>query len=146
MLEIGSGGPGRLGFANATGSEIVWKPLVDKKCGVILSMNALDLDLIALPGARLPGGEKLPKLGGFNLACRGGPSYASTAWIWRAALDEAICIRNDIGSDRRLWLSLSLAQGAALHLCCVYLPPLNIYGGNEQAWRSELCWTRGRHA
>jgi hypothetical protein len=28
-------------------------------------------------------------------------------------------------------------------LCCVYLPPLDIYGGNEQAWRSELSGLEG---
>ena len=47
-LTIGSGGPGRLGCADATGSKILWKPLVDKSCCVIRSMEMFGLDCMFL--------------------------------------------------------------------------------------------------
>lgn len=138
LLSVGSGGPGRLGCANATGSQIVWNPILDINCGVVAAMDALSLDLVALPGARLPSHAKLPKLGSHCLCCRGGPAYGSTAWLWRAELDHAITVRHDIGSDRRLWIALSCGNGDVFHLCCVYLPPYEVYGSNEESWHREL--------
>ena len=134
LLSVGSGGPGRLGFADATGSTTVWAPLLDGKCGVITAIEALDLDLIALPGARLPAKVSLPRNAGYCLCSRGGPSYGSTAWIWKLHLDTAIMERSDLGSNRRLWISFACGKGIVFHFCCVYLPPFEVHGKNEDAY------------
>ena len=73
LLSIGSGGPGRLGCADVLGSKVLWSPLLDSRCGAIHAMDMLQLELLALPGARLSTGSKLPHKGGFTLVSKGGP-------------------------------------------------------------------------
>ena len=38
------------------GKNLNWNPILEKKCGVLAAMDRLGLDLVALPGARLPAG------------------------------------------------------------------------------------------
>ena len=52
-------------------------------------MMALDLDVIGLPGARIQEGLQPPVNSGLRLEARGRTNYASTALLWKDAVDCA---------------------------------------------------------
>ena len=127
-----------LGCADILGQNVNWAPLLNRQCGALRAMDMLQLELLALPGARLAPEKQLPRSSGFVLSGRGGSAYASTAWLWRSHLDDAVLPRMDIGSDRRFWLTFTLCLDHPLHLACIYLPPFTKDGRHEQEWQLEL--------
>jgi hypothetical protein len=88
MLKVGAGNPGRLGCcSDFAGNIIKWDKLYGKPWSAITAMQQLNLDVLGLPGARLPGDVKLPGNHDYQIVARGGPSYASTAVIWKSTAE-----------------------------------------------------------
>ena len=51
---------------------------------------------------------------------------------------DAIDISIDIGSDRRIWLSLPLAKNHSLYVGFIYFPPAGGDADRDAEWRAEL--------
>ena len=81
-LKLGFGTLGINGCASATGDKVLWPPLTDPNTGVAAAFKYLDLDLVALPAARLRQSTCAPREIGIFIEARwrGGTSLASTAW------------------------------------------------------------------
>ena len=79
-LQIGLGSPGYTGCMNIEGSTVLWKKLADQRTGVLHSMDALNLHIIGLPGARLSSDFVLPPgCGKYNCSS------------WRSFLQQLCC-------------------------------------------------------
>eukprot|EP00973_Karenia_brevis_P001526 207611-Karenia_brevis.AAC.1 len=63
-------------------------------------MMQLGLHMVGLPSARLPDQFSVPTTSGIQVYARGGPSYASTAVVWRAQLSSVLSPLRAIGSSR----------------------------------------------
>jgi len=138
LLNFGVGGPGRMGLSDLPGHKEMWAPLLDGSCGALLAMDLLKLDFLAMPSARLRSRAKLPTRTGLELFSKGGPSYGSAAWVWRSHLNSVITPREDIGSNCRLWISISEVLEYPLHAGCVAFPPFCKSGDNERQWLVEF--------
>ena len=62
-LSIGLGSPGLNGCMDVSGRSIDWQVFRHKQVGILTAMRELDLDIIVLPGARLPADFKPPEFG-----------------------------------------------------------------------------------
>ena len=135
-LKMGCGNPGYLGCADVRGIRMIWRPLADREAGAVAAMKALGLDILGLPGARIPAFVKLDGKTGVRIHARweGGTSYASAAILWRESLGDNVMPRHDIGSSRRAWARVQCGHGVVLNICIYYLPP----EGQEEAWQAEV--------
>ncbi|CAE8693583.1 unnamed protein product [Polarella glacialis] len=133
-LKLGCGNPGQLGCADIAGKCVRWEPLVNKRHGVEAAFEGLRLAGVGLPGARLHRGAVPPPAFRYELSSRGGPSYASCSVATSPEL--AIRVREDIGSNRRLWTDVLLADNTFLHWLTYQFPPEGI--ANDVEWRNEL--------
>ena len=52
---------------------------------------------------------------------RGGPSYASSAIVWRETGPDVITLP-DLGTDRVLWVRIARVGLPYLYVVCFYLP------------------------
>ena len=134
-LRLGFGNPGSLGCADSTGNTVRWSPLTDKTIGVVAAIDRLQLDAVGLPGARLRANARPPASFPFGLYCRGGPSYYSCAVAYDPGLVHRI--REDLGSESRIWMDLDLIEGGSLHWCVCQLPT---QGGalKDRDWLAEV--------
>ena len=57
-LRVGLGSPSMSGCVAARGDNIKWSTFTHAQTGILQALRALDLDLIILPGARLPNNFK----------------------------------------------------------------------------------------
>ena len=57
-LRVGLGSPSMFGCVAARGDNIKWSTFTQAQTGILQALRALDLDLIILPGARLPNNFK----------------------------------------------------------------------------------------
>ena len=137
-LKIGLGSPSTLGCMGVDGRSIRWGVLLDPTTGVLNAMNALGLAMVGLPGARLSAEVELPRevARQFGMQARGGPSYASTAVVWDKAAIPVASVDSEVGSARRLWMRCHTSSGA-LHVACVYMPPLPSQGPDVE-WHAEM--------
>ena len=135
-IKLGCGSPATLGCSDMSGANIRLKPLVDTEAGALMAMDRLGIDVLGLPGARLPSSFQLPIQSGTQCACKwaGGTSHASVAMIWRCRIGGCITPRHDLGSCRRLWCCLHGSGSETMWYCVLYLPP----EGQDAAWMHEV--------
>ena len=73
-LTVGLANPSNSGFSDRSGLHVRWSTLFCEKTGVLATVKALDLDVLALPGARVPTGLQEFVGNGYRLVSRGGTS------------------------------------------------------------------------
>ncbi len=137
QLNIAAGNPGRLGCMDVHGHTVRLDTLVGSEWSATTAMRELELDILGLPGARLPANTRLPRDDNFHLIAWGGPSYASCAVIWCKSSAYTFTEDASIGSDRRIWIRIDGAFDQDCWTCFLYLPP----SGNQQQdaeWLREL--------
>ena len=136
-LKICLGSPGVTGCSNVAGTSIAWNIFTDAKTGILTAMRTLSLDIIVLPGARLPSTFTPPPKWRLSALCRWGTKYNSCAILWNSDLDGVAAIP-DIGGDRRVHLFVPRANGSGpLIVLGIYL-----HTGStkevEEMWHAEL--------
>jgi hypothetical protein len=137
-LRLGLGSPGYTGCLPVAHSIIRWETFVDGSTGILSAMDRRGLHLMALPGARIPSNTTLPGLADVCILARGGPSYASTAFVWRrSVLKNAVSELKGVGSDRRLPISIRIDDDKIMWIILVYFPPFQS-SSREEEWRLEL--------
>ena len=137
-LRIGLGSPSTTGCLTPDGSKVLWSVFRDNSAGILRAMNELGLDIVGLPGARLPSDFKLPAALGLAIAARrgNGSSYDSIAAVWRCDA-EGISEILDVGPCRRLWLLVCQASDVPFALNFTYLPAGSDDEGDAQ-WFAEV--------
>ncbi len=136
-LRLGLGSPGYTGCLSVPNSTIRWDVLLHPITGVIGAMLQRSLHMLALPGARLPAGSSIPGMKDIGVIARGGPSYGSTALVWRkSVMGQAVAEIPELGSNRRLPISVRCEDGSRLWIIVVYLPPLQSTT-REEEWMAE---------
>ena len=136
MLRIGLGSPSVSGCLAARGEHIKWSVFTHAKTGVLQAFRALNLDIIILPGARLPGSFKPPEDWHLQSFCRKGHNFDSCAVLWKKELLGIVPLSN-IGGPRRVHLAIPRMHKPPLFVSAVYLPPDNAEHG-DVAWCNEL--------
>ena len=136
LLRVGLGSPSCTGCMAARGDSVKWSTFTDCKTGILQAFRGLDLDMLALPGARLPQDFKPPEKWGLQCVCHRGANYDSCAVFWRSELRGLTPI-TEVGGPRRVHILAPRKQGPPLVISAVYLPPDNATHGDE-AWCSEL--------
>ncbi|OLQ10179.1 hypothetical protein AK812_SmicGene6056, partial [Symbiodinium microadriaticum] len=135
-LRVGLGSPSMSGCVAARGENIKWSTFTHAETGILQAIRVLDLDLIVLPGARLPENFKTPDDWCLQAFCRKGQNFDSCAILWKKELMEIVPLAN-VGSPRRLHLAIPRVQKPPLFISAVYLPPDNAAHG-DAAWCNEL--------
>ena len=135
-LQIAFGVPGVLGCMNRQGDSVLCSPLLHSSTGLVAAFDALDLDIAGLPAARLPTGTRLPSGSGWQGVFRGGPSYASSAVVWRSKLSGLVSTLDAIGSDCRIWNAIAGSDGSVLHLGTMAFPTMGKH--HNDAWVEQL--------
>jgi hypothetical protein len=106
------------------GIAVFWPPLLDPVTGALTLMTKCKLDILGLPGARLPSSFRLPAKYGVQAWATGGPSYASVAVLWKTRPGHHVEILRDLSEGRIVWLRVS-ACSLTFFICFFYLPPAN---------------------
>ena len=134
-LRVGFGNPGYFGCADVTGKVQRLEALVDERVGALRAMRELRLDLIGLPGARLPNGSELPIQLKTKAACQweGGSSHASVAVLW---YDDMQFMEAD-GRHRCQWVVHAEHSKDIVRVATVYFTRQGGVG-EDNAWCKEL--------
>ncbi|CAE7247873.1 unnamed protein product [Symbiodinium sp. CCMP2592] len=135
-LRVGLGSPSMSGCVATRGENIKWSTFTHEQTGILQAIRALDLDLIILPGARLPDNFKAPDDWCLQSFCRKGQNFDSCAIMWRKELQAIVPLAN-VGGPRRLHLAIPRVNKPPLFISAVYLPPDNASHG-DAAWCNEL--------
>ena len=136
-LKIGVGNPGKTGCVSVDGSSVIWSKLLGRPWSAITAMDKLGLHILGLPAARLRSGIALAGCPGWNLECRGGPSYFSCAVIWKQHGPFQFEPISEVGSDCRIWLSIS-RSGLALGYCAFIAMPTQASTEHDTRWLLEM--------
>ncbi|CAK0839598.1 unnamed protein product [Prorocentrum cordatum] len=135
-LRVGMGNPGPTGCMDRHGRRVLWRRLLEHPTSVQRAMNQLGIPIVGFPGARLPESFTLPASSGLGIYAVGGISYASVAVVWSLEFQAHFDFVMGVGSARRVWVQLRLAEGL-LFLLYFYLPP-DPRSGDDGAWGSEV--------
>ena len=127
--------PGRQGCADSSGS-LCWTPVLDKHSGLNVMVRNLGIDVAGLTAPRLR--EDVCRLpGDLRAACRGRPSYASTAVAWNEQFQADVAPLEQIGGNRRFWFQLGAGSCNSLRVCVLQLPTTADVQADED-WVREL--------
>ncbi|CAK0815216.1 unnamed protein product [Prorocentrum cordatum] len=135
-LRVGMDNPGPTGCMDRHGRRALWRRLLEHPTSVQRAMNQLGIPIAGLPGARLPESFTLPASSGLGIYAVGGISCASVAVVWSLEFQAHFDFVMGVGSARRVWVQLRLAEGL-LFLLYFYLPP-DPRSGDDGAWGSEV--------
>ena len=136
-LKIGVGNPGKTGCVSIEGSSVSWSKLIGRPWSAKTAMEKLGLHILGLPAARLREDVELVGCPGWNLVCRGGPSYFSCAVMWENNGGFSFEPVSAVGSDCRIWMSFS-QSGHALGFCVFLAMPTQASAEHETRWHLEL--------
>ena len=119
--------PGKTGFSNLHSTDILWWRWWE----VGLACQELGLQLVALPGPRIPPGTKLPD--GFPYTFLGSfsSSWSTVAVLLAPEIAQAVELCSDVGNERRMWFTCRpVGGGPSWLLAAIYAPP----GGDVPFW------------
>ena len=131
-LRLGLISPGTLGCMHISHLRLNLEPITNNSWGIFTAMRQLGIDVVGMPGARLPPNTQIHEHKDIRVYARGGPYYASCAMLWRNTDVSPI---EDLGSNRRIIAKVNAS-------CCIwtillYLPP--DYGtARDDEWLHEL--------
>ena len=133
-IKIGVANPSNLGCTHGRGGGINWAPLVGQS-GAVPTMQKLRLDLLGLPGARIPTGLAAPSLAPWRLTSRGGSAFGSCAAVWPRT-NRHIAEIPELGSSRRIWLHGRMCSRGEMHIGFVSLPAST--ADSDREWLVEI--------
>ena len=137
-LRIGLGSPAYTGCLPIYQGGLRLDVFFDRATGILEAMEQRGLQVMALPGARIPQGASIPGSNDVAILARGGPEYASVALLWRrSAMGTAIQEVPNLGSNRRLPVCIRSNSGDLTWLVLVYLPPMQSTS-REHEWNMEV--------
>ena len=135
VIRFASANPGHAGCTDFGGRYMSVNKFVRDEEGICFLFDKLELDVLGLPGARLPAGTIVPGRPDLKMWCRrGDASFVSCAVIWKTNSPYVFSCMEGLGSDRRLWLKVSGPMSTLVFLGVIYMPVIACV----RAWLAEL--------
>ena len=120
QLKLGVLNPGRCGFIGLASEDILWWRLWD----IALTCHTADLNIVVIPGPRLPAGVMLPPAFPYVYLGHRSSSWDSVGLFVASEFTNSVTVLDVGGSTRILWCLIhSASPGLPWLLGALYGPP-----------------------